>query len=139
MSNTAHLELETLETGLRFSVTTGSGQASLLDSGEGMQAPNPIEMLLASLAGCHAMDVISILRKKRQQVTSYSVEAEGDRRAEHPKSFTRIRIVHRFHGRDLSPAAIEDAIRLTETRYCSVHFSLDPGIEVSNRYEIFPA
>jgi putative redox protein len=139
VSNTARLELQTIEQGLRFSVLAGSGQTSVIDSGTGMQAPSPVEMLLASLAACHAMDIISILRKKRQQVTAYRVEAEGDRREEHPKAYSAIRIMHRFEGRELSPIAIEEAIRLTETRYCSVRFSLDPAIEVSSRYEIVSA
>jgi putative redox protein len=139
VSNTAHLELETVEKGLRFSVLAGSGHRSTLDSGEGMQSPSPIEMLLASLAGCHAMDIIHVLRKKRQNVTAYSVDVTGERRTEHPKSFTRIEIVHRFTGRDLSVAAIEEAIHLTETKYCSVHFSLDPKIEIRNRFELIPA
>jgi len=139
MSNTAHLELESLEQGLRFSFTAGSGQRSQLDSGEGMQAPSPTETLLAALGACHAMDVISILRKKRQRVTAYAVDVTGERRKEHPKSFTRIEVVHHLRGYDVSPAAVEEAIRLSETKYCSVHFSLDPKIEMTSRYEIVPA
>ena len=139
MSNNAHLDLQTIEKGLRFAVSVGSGQSMVVDSGEGMQAPSPVELLLVSLAACHAMDIISVLRKKRQDVTGYAVDAEGDRRTEHPRSFTHIRIVHRLRGRDLNPAAVEEAIRLTETKYCTVHFSIDPRIEITNRFEIIPA
>jgi putative redox protein len=139
MANSAKLTLVSVAgEGLRFSASCGSGQTSMLDSGAGMIAPSPIEMLLASLAGCTAMDVISILRKQRQQVTSYEVDIHGERRPEHPKSFTRIEIVHRFTGRDLDPAAITRAIDLSHTRYCSVQASLDPAIEVLNRFEIVP-
>ena len=77
--------------------------------------------------------------KKRQRVTAYAVDVTGERRAEHPRSFTKIEVVHRLRGHDVSPAAVEEAIRLSDTKYCSVHFSLDPGIEMTSRYEIAPA
>ncbi len=137
--NTAALVLETAEgTGLRFRAQAGSGFDTLTDSGTGMAAPSPVELLLVALGGCSGMDVISILRKKRQQISGYEVHVSGERRAEHPRSFTRIEVVHRLRGKDLSPAAIEDAIRLSDTKYCTVHASLDPKIEITSRYEIVP-
>lgn len=137
MANSAKLTLVTVEgEGLRFSASSGSGHSTVIDSGAGMIAPSPVEMLLVALAGCTSMDVISILRKKRQQVTGYEVDIRGDRRQEHPKSFTHIEIVHRFTGHDLSAEAIARAIELSHTRYCSVQASLDPAIEVHNRFEI---
>jgi len=117
-------------------VTYGDGKNATLDSGAGSVAPDPVETLLAALGGCHAMDIISILRKKRQHVTAYRVDVTGERRTEHPRSFTRIEMVHRLKGHDLSPGAIAEAIRLSETKYCSVRFSLDPAIAVVNRFEI---
>ncbi|MBI1799675.1 MAG: OsmC family protein [Candidatus Eisenbacteria bacterium] len=139
MSNTAHLELKSIEQGLRMEVVAGSGTAMTLDSGEGMIAPTPVEALLAALGGCLGMDVISLLRKKRQRVTAYSVDLEGERRTEHPRSFTKIEVVHRLTGHDLSAAAIEDSIRLSETHYCTVYHSLDPKIGITSRYEIIAA
>ena len=140
MANTAKLTLETVEgDGLRFGAVTGSGQATALDSGPRKKSPTPVEALLVALAGCHAMDVISILRKKRQRVTAYEVEVSGERRAEHPRAFTRIEIVHRLTGRDLSAEAIRQAIELSHTKYCSVKASLDPAIDVRNRFEIAAA
>jgi len=137
MANTAMLRLETVEgNSLRFSVRLGSGQMATLDSGPGSVAPNPIEMVLASLGGCEGMDVISILRKKRQRVTGYEIAVNGERSADHPKKYTRIEIVHRVRGHGLSATAIAEAIRLSETRYCSVHASLDPAIAIINRFEI---
>jgi len=137
MANTASLHLETVEgTGLRFHVTLGSGQAAVLDSGPGAIAPNPVDMLLASIGGCGGMDVLSLLRKKRQRVTAYEVTLRGERRAEHPRKFTRIEVVHRLRGHDLDTSSIADAIHLSETKYCSVRASLDPAIEVVNRIEI---
>ena len=139
MPNSAKLTLVTVTgEGLRFDATFGSGHATVIDSGVAKTAPSPVEMLLVSLAGCTAMDVISILRKKRQRVTGYDVEVHGERRAEHPRGFTRIEVVHRFRGHDLSPEAIAHAIDLSHTKYCSVQASLDPGIVVINRHEIIP-
>ena len=139
MSSTAELVLETVQgNGLRFKVTAGSGTEMTLDSGPGMVAPSPVEVLLAALGGCGAMDVISILRKKRQAVVGYEVSVSGERRNEHPRAFTRIEIVHRVRGRSLSPAAIEEAIRLSDTKYCSVHASMSKEIEIRSRYEILP-
>jgi putative redox protein len=140
MSNTASLALETVEgEGLRFKVKAGSGTEMTLDSGPGMVAPSPVEALLAALGGCGAMDVISILRKKRQVVVGYEVSVSGERRKEYPRAFTLIEIVHRVRGRNLNPAAIEEAIRLSDTKYCSVHASLSKDIEIRSRYEIVPA
>lgn len=139
MANTAHLTLETIEgQGLRFHVRAGSGAESKTDSGPGMLAPSPVELLLVALGGCGAMDVISILRKKRQKVFGYEVTVQGERRDEHPRAFTRIEILHRVRGKDLSRIAIEEAIRLSDTKYCSIHASLDPKIELVSRYEIIP-
>ena len=139
MSNTASLALETVEgEGLRFKVKAGSGTEMNLDSGPGAKAPTPVEALLAALGGCGAMDVISILRKKRQAVVGYEVSVSGERRKEHPRAFTRIEIVHRVRGRNLSPAAIEEAIRLSDTKYCSVYASLSKEIEIRSRYELVP-
>jgi putative redox protein len=139
MTETAHLELRSIDAGLKFSAVMGPGQAMMLDSGPGTHDPNPMHALLAALGACHAMDIISILRKKRQRVTAYHVDMTGERRTEHPKAYTRIEIVHRLTGHDLSAAAVEEAMRLTEERYCSVHFSLDPKIEVHSRFELTPA
>jgi hypothetical protein len=83
-----------------------------MDSADQPQGPSPVETLLASLGACGGMDVILILRKQRQVVLGYEVVLTGERRAEHPHSFTRIEVVHRLRGRDLNPAAIEEALRL---------------------------
>ena len=98
-----------------------------------------MEVLLVGLGGCTGMDVISILRKKRQVVLGYEVVLTGERRAEHPRSFTRIEVVHRLRGRELDPKAIEEAIRLSDTKYCSVHATLAPVVEIVSRFEIIPA
>lgn len=139
MPNTAKLVLETVEQGLRFGVTAGSGQRTVVDSGPGMVAPSPVELLLVSLGGCQAMDVIAILRKKRQSVTAYEVDVTGERRAEHPRKYTRIDVLHRLTGRNIDPQAVRHAIELSHTKYCSISASIDPAIEVMHRFEIAEA
>jgi putative redox protein len=133
----ARLDLETMQgDGLRFRATNDAGRSLLLDSGPDAVAPSPVDALLAALGGCSGMDVIAILRKMRQVVTAYELELVGTRREEHPRAFTAIEVVHRFTGRGLSAAAIEEAIRLSDTKYCSVHATLVPGVAVTSRWEI---
>ena len=136
MPNTAVLELVNAGSGLRFEARAGSGARTALDSGPARSEPSPVDALLRALGGCEAMDDISILRKKRQEVTGYEVTLTGHRRDEHPKSFTRIEIVHRLRGHALSEPAVEEAVRLSHEKYCSVRHSLDPAIEVVQRWEL---
>ena len=133
----ARVALETVTgTGLRFLASSEDGLAFALDSGPGATAPSPTVALLAALGGCAGMDVIAILRKQRQRVTGYSIELVGQRREEHPRAYTTIEVVHRVRGVGLSPAAIGEAIRLSDTKYCSVHATLSPGVAITSRFEI---
>jgi putative redox protein len=133
----ARLDLETVEgDGLRFRAANDAGRTILLDSGKDAVAPNPMEVLLAALGGCSGMDVIAILRKQRQHVTAYALELVGERREEHPRAYTAIELVHRLTGRGLNPAAVAEAIRLSDTKYCSVHATLAPGVKLTSRFEI---
>ncbi len=139
-TKSSRLILESVEgAGLRFRAETDNGFAFVVDSGEGAVAAGPMDLLIVALGACGAMDVISILRKKRQEVTAYTVELVGQRREGHPRAYTKIEILHRLSGRHLNPAAIEDAIRLSETKYCSVQASLEPQVEITSRFEIVPA
>jgi len=128
-----------LEDGLRFRGADEQGRSILLDSGEGAVAPSPVALLLLALGGCSGMDVIGILRKKRQRVTAYAIELVGQRRDEHPRGFTAIEIVHHLSGEGLDPQAIADAIELSDTKYCSVHATLVPGVTVTSRFVIAPS
>jgi putative redox protein len=131
---TAHLDfVPGSTTGLEFRARTEGGLEYVLDSGSGALAPSPVDALLAAVGACTGMDVISILRKKRLDVTAYAIELDGTRRDEHPRAFTRIEIVHRVRGRNIPPAAVVEAVRLSETRYCSVHATLSPGVALSSR------
>ncbi len=114
-----------------------SGHAQTLETNhERASAATPMELLLIALGSCTAEDVISILQKKRQQVTDYRVEVSGERRAEHPRSYTRMMVRHVVRGRGLSEKALAQAIELSETKYCSVAATLRPAAEILTSYEI---
>jgi len=93
-------------------------------------------LLLVALGGCTAVDVISILKKRREQVTDYRVEVRGTRREEHPRAWTRMEVRHVVRGRNVSEKAVASAIELSETKYCSVAATLRPGVEIVTSYEI---
>jgi putative redox protein len=121
--------------GLRFAVTVGSGHTIVLDDGRGDGGPRPSEMLGAALAGCTAMDVVSILRKKRQVVTGYEVRVTGVQGDDHPHAFSRFEVLHVVDGPDLDPEAVRRAIELSATRYCAVGSTLSSGAtELHHRY-----
>ncbi len=121
--------------GLRFRAQSGSGHSLVMDDAEGDGGPRPIELLLVGLAGCTAMDVISILRKKRQAFTRYEVRVAGDQRDDPvPHVFEVIRILHVVDG-DIDPEALRRAIELSATRYCTVTANLASGVaEVRHGY-----
>lgn len=99
----------------------------------------PVELMLISLAGCTAMDVISILRKKRQQVTGFQVEAHAERAAEHPKVFTSVTIKYVVHGVNVDPQAVARAIELSQTKYCPAQAMLIQAVPINHEYEIVAA
>ena len=131
--------LETVEApGERFSVRFESGAQVPVDDTSTPEAASPVQMVLVALGGCSAIDVLQILRKKRQVVLGYEVVVEGERRTEHPRIFTRIDMLHRVRGRNLNPTAIADAIRLSDTKYCSVHAMLEGKAHITSRFEVIP-
>lgn len=114
-----------------------SGHAQVMETNhERNSAATPVELLLIALGGCTAVDVVSILRKKRERLTDYHVEVKGERRAEHPRSFTRLEVRHILRGHKLSEKAVAQAIELSETKYCSVAATLRPAAEIVTSYEI---
>jgi putative redox protein len=114
-----------------------SGHAQALDTNhERASAATPMELLLIALGSCTAVDVIGILQKKRLEVTDYRVEVIGRRRAEHPRSYTRMEVHHILRGRKLTEKAVAQAIELSETKYCSVAATLRPTAEIVSSYEI---
>lgn len=111
-----------------------------LDAGEdvgGMGAgPEPHRLLLLALAGCTAMDVLSILRKKRQQISGLTVAVWGKRARPHPKIYTWIEVLYSVRGNHVDPRAVERSIELSRTRYCPVIATLSHVAEVTTRYVI---
>jgi putative redox protein len=120
-----------------FVAITPSGHAQVLETNhERASAATPAELLLIALGGCTAVDVVSILKKKRERVTGYRVEVRGTRREEHPRAFTRMEVRHVVRGKNVSEKSVASAIELSETKYCSVAATLRPGVEIVTSYEI---
>jgi putative redox protein len=120
-----------------FVGVTPSGHAQAIETNsERASAATPMELLLIALGSCTAVDVISILKKKRQQVTDYRVEVSGARREEHPHSYTRLEVKHIVRGQAVSEQAVARAIELSDTKYCSVAATLGGSAEIVTSYEI---
>lgn len=120
-----------------FIGTSPSGHAQTIDTnGERRRAPTPLEMLLVSVAACTAADVVSILEKKQQKISAYTVEIEGERREEHPRAFIKFRIRHIVRGRGVSERALADAIKLSDEKYCSVAATVRPTAQIETSFEI---
>jgi putative redox protein len=120
-----------------FVGTTPGGRAIVLDTdSQRSSAPSPVELLLVALGSCTATDVATILKKKRQHVTNYTVEVSGERRSEYPRSYTSMKVHHVLTGIDISPKAVAQAIELSENKYCSVAATLKPKVEIQTTFEI---
>ena len=121
----------------QFVATTGSEHHLLLDDPAGGTGPKPIELVAAALAGCTAFDVITILRQKyHQKVSGYEVRVEADQAERPPQVFTQVRIVHMVTGREIDPSALQEAIRLSEEKYCSVGAMVKHTARIQTTYEI---
>ena len=123
---------------LRFTATTPNGHTVELDShADGPPtAATPMQLQLVALGGCTAMDTISVLRKMRQDVTSYDVRLSAERAEEHPRVYTSILMTHELRGHAIVEANVHRAIQLTMTRYCPVFAMLYPTVAIRERYEI---
>jgi putative redox protein len=121
----------------QFAATTGSEHHLLLDDAAGGTGPKPIELVAVALAGCTAFDVITVLRQKfHQKVTGYEVQVEADQAERPPQVFTAVRLHHVVTGFDIDPASIEEAIRLSEEKYCSVGAMVKQTATFKTTYEI---
>lgn len=120
----------------QFVARTGGGHSLLIDDKDGLSGPKPIELVAAGLAGCTAFDVIAILRKKRQRVTGYEVRVEADQAAQPPAVFTKVRLHHVVTGFAVDPKAVQDAIHLSEEKYCSVGAMISKTAEFTTTFEV---
>jgi len=123
-----------------FDAEAGSGHHVTLDAAEHGGGQNtgfrPMELLLVGLGGCTGMDVISILRKKRQQVTGYAVHVSGIRAEENPMVFVEITVVHIVTGHHIQPEAVARAIQLSEERYCGAGAMLGKVAHLTHTFRI---
>jgi putative redox protein len=114
-----------------------SGHSLMMGVGDDRDtAATPLELLMIAVGGCTAVDVISILKKKRQIITDYRVEVRGERRDERPRSFTKFYVHHIVQGKSVSSEAVESAIKLSDEKYCSVADTVKPKAEVITSFEI---
>jgi putative redox protein len=126
--------------GRAFVGESGSGHAVVMDGAPAAGGRNigvrPMEMLLLGLGGCTAFDVVMILEKGREKITSCEVELEAERAAEDPKVFTHVKMIYRLRGKNLRPAAIERAINLSAEKYCSASIMFGKTAKIEHEWTV---
>jgi len=131
----------TWDHGMTFSGTADTGFLVPLGASPSVGGENdgfrPMELMAVSLAGCTAMDVISIIRKKRQDVTAYEVKVHADQADTHPHVFTQSLITYEVTGREIDEASVLRAIQLSAERYCPAQGMLDKVVSIELFYEIY--
>lgn len=127
--------------GMSFTGTASTGFTVPLGADPSVGGANdgfrPLELMAVSLASCTAMDVISILRKKQQQVTEFEVRVHADQRSDHPHVFIGAVITYLVSGKELDEAALVRAIELSATRYCPAQAMLSSVFPIKMEYEVF--
>lgn len=117
-----------------------NGHEIILDAsdkvGGNNHGPRPKPLLLAALAGCTGMDVISVLKKMRVEPDDFKVFVEGDLTEEHPKQFSRMHIIYEFKGNDLSMEKLKKAVALSDERYCGVSAMFRKAIEITSEIKV---
>jgi putative redox protein len=130
----------TWKNGMVFDGVANSGFPVTMDtsvqSGGSGSGVSPMELVLIALGGCTSMDVVPILQKKRQEVHAFEIRVHGDRAQEHPHVYTDITLEYVVTGHNVDPAAVERAIELSETKYCSVSAMLQKSVRVTTKYTI---
>lgn len=126
--------------GDRFLATTEHGHGVLLDTtGEGGTAPTPMEMVLASLGSCSSVDVVSILKKARQEIVGCEVNITSERADSAPRVFTKINLHFVITGHDVAEKHVARAVSLSADKYCSVAKMLEGRVEITHSHEIISA
>jgi len=123
-----------------FEAKTESGHSVLMDAkpevGGEDKGPRPMELLMVSLGGCTAMDVVSILKKMRVDLESMTINIDSEQAPEHPKIFTRINIEYNLTGRNIKEEDVKRAIELSQEKYCSVTAMLKEKAEITYKWNI---
>ncbi len=128
---------QSLKSQRQFIAETGSGHHLILDDAAGATGAKPIELVAVALAGCTAFDVVTMLRQKyHQKLTGYEVFVEADQAERPPQVFTTIRVRHVLTGIGIEKQGVEQAIQLSEEKYCSVGAMLKANAKVETTYEI---
>jgi putative redox protein len=128
---------------MQFDVTSATGHTIALDvpdaGGGSNHGPTPMEILLMALAACTGMDVISILRKKRQVVTAYEVRVSGTRAEKEPRIYVDVTVEHIVTGHQVDPQAVRRAVELSETTYCGVSKTLEKTARITTSFQVLEA
>ncbi|MCG2722401.1 MAG: OsmC family protein [Thermodesulfovibrionales bacterium] len=126
--------------GLQFVGDAESGHAMIMDGDKSVggenTGPRPMELLLIAAGGCSGMDVISILNKKRQDVTGLEINVSGKKAEEYPKKFTEITVEFIVKGRKIEESAVKRAVELSMTKYCSVKATLEGTAKINYSFKI---
>ena len=119
----------------RYVAEATSKHALVMDTATEKTASSPMELVLIALCGCTASDVVGILRKKREPFTSLEVTASGERASGYPAVYTEISLTYRIGGK-VSRKAVEDAVRLSKEKYCSVSAMLEKSARITSKIEL---
>ncbi|NTV33347.1 MAG: hypothetical protein HGA74_02405 [Deltaproteobacteria bacterium] len=118
---------------MQFVGQAGDSPSVFIDTNDGKTGPTPMEMVLMGVAGCTAIDVIHIMKRRRAEVTGFQVNVTGERAEDHPKRYTRILIEYVLEGKGITSKDVERAIKLSTTKYCSATASMNAQVETSYR------
>jgi putative redox protein len=118
---------------MQFVGQAGDSPSIFIDTPEGNTGPTPMELVLMGVAGCTAIDVIWIMKKRRAEVTGFQVNITGERADEHPKRYTRLLLEYVLEGKGITLKDVERAIKLSTTKYCSATASMNAQVETSYR------
>jgi putative redox protein len=119
-----------------FEGRNSAGAVMQIGTFQGKPGVGPMEMLLLGVAGCTGMDIVSILGKKRQKLDRLEISVRGKRADEHPKVYTEIEIVYHIWGQHIEPQAVEQAIQLSEEKYCSASAMMKGVAQLRWNYEL---
>jgi putative redox protein len=122
--------------GRAFETKTGSGHTAMIEGANQQRGPSPVELVLVGLAGCTAIDVLDILEKKQLSISGLEVRVEGARAETAPMVYTNIDVIYTIRGKNIPASAVEQAIQLSEEKYCSVGVMLGKTAKINHRYEI---